>query len=364
LVCRGFRQLIINKYLVREVAVPFVAVGAILTAIFTTYSMTRFLDKAADGLLKTSEVLQLTALKSLIAQEVLWPVSLFVALVIALGRLYSDWEMTALRSFGFAEHRILLPILSLAAALAIIVGVFSFAGRPWAYALLYELEAQAEATSELDRIKPGRFYLYDDDTRVVFIEDVPERGERVSGLFIRSRDGDDIQLISAPDGLVKEFATPDSHELTLLDAQVFKSSGQGSDFLGVFGSFRMLVPVAAVEPIGRKPKALNSLTLRGSSSPLDQAEYQWRLSAPVSTMLLALLAVPLGRSRPRQGRFARLTAAVVIYAVYFNLLGIGRTWVEQGATDALWVVSSGFAVFVLALYLPWPRIGKRLGLRL
>ena len=73
---------------------------------FTTYSMTRFLDKAADGLLRTSEVLQLTALKSVIAQEVLWPVSLYVALVIALGRLYSDWEMTALRSFGFAERQI------------------------------------------------------------------------------------------------------------------------------------------------------------------------------------------------------------------------------------------------------------------
>ena len=103
--------------------------------------------------------------------------------------------------------------------------------------------------------------------------------------------------------------------------------------------------------------------LRLSDAPIDQAEYQWRLSTPVSTMLLALLAVPLGRSRPRQGRFARLTGAVVIYAVYFNLLGIGRTWVEQGSIDAMWVVSSGFAVFVVAFYVPWHRVFKSVGIR-
>lgn len=337
--------------------------GGVLTAIFTTYSMTRFLDKAADGLLKTSEVLQLTLLKSLIAQEVLWPVSLFVALVIALGRLYSDWEMTALRSFGFAEYRILLPILSLAAVLAIIVGIFSFAGRPWAYSQLYELEAQAEATSELERIKPGRFYLYDDDARAVFIEEVRASGGGISGLFIRSREGDDIRLISAPKGFVREFATEDSHELTLQDAQVFKKSATGNDFLGLFSSFRMFVPVAAVQPPGYEPKSQSSLVLRASDAPGDLAEYQWRLSTPVSTMLLALLAVPLGRSRPRQGRFARLTGAVVIYAVYFNLLGIGRTWVEQDGGDSMWWISSGFAVFVAAFYLPWHRLFRLLGLR-
>ena len=343
---------------------PFLAVGGVLTAIFTTYSMTRFLDKAADGVLRTSEVLQLTFLKSIIAQEVLWPVSLFVALVIALGRLYSDWEMTALRSFGFAEHRILLPIMSVALLMALVVGAFSFAGRPWAYAQLYELEAQAEATSDLDRIRAGRFYLYDDEDRAVFIESVPARGDTISGLFIRTRRGEDIELIAAPRAVVREFATPDSHELTLADAQLYKQSATGTDFLGVFDSFRMFVPVAVVEPVGYKTKAQSSLVLRRSPDDFDQAEYQWRLSTPVSTMLLALLAVPLGRSRPRQGRFARLTGAVVIYAVYFNLLGIGRTWVEQGGTASLWWVSAGFAVFVAALYVPWFRVLRPLGIRL
>ena len=339
------------------------AVGGVLTAIFTTYSMTRFLDKAADGLLRTSEVLQLTVLKSIIAQEVLIPVSLFVALVIALGRLYSDWEMTALRSFGFAERRILLPIMTVAATLAIVVGLFSTIGRPWAYGQLYRLEVEAEAISDLDRIKPGRFYFYDEDARTVFIQDVVAQGHQVKGLFIRSLDGDDVEIISAPEGTVREFVTDESHELDLRDAQIYRRSETGADFLGIFNRLRILVPIGVVQRVGYKPKSQNSFVLRESDAPVDQAEYQWRLSTPISTVLLALLAVPLARSRPRQGRFARLTMAVIIYAVYFNALGISRTWVEQGTSSSLWWVPLTFAGAIAIAYLPWSRAFQRLGFR-
>lgn len=334
--------------------------GGVLTAIFTTYSMTRFLDKAAEGLLRTSEVLQLTFLKSVIAQEVLIPVSLFVALVIALGRLYSDWEMTALRSFGFAERRILLPIMTVAATLAVVVGLFSMIGRPWAYDQMYRLEVEAEAATDFDRIKPGRFYFYDENARTVFIEDVLADGEQIKGLFIRSFDGEDIEIISAPEGTVREFVTEESHELDLQDAQIYKRSKTGSDFLGIFKQLRILVPIGAVQPVGYKPKAQNSFVLRESDAPADQAEYQWRLSTPVSTVLLALLAVPLARSRPRQGRFARLSLAVVIYAVYFNALGINRTWVEQGTASSLWWVPLTFAGAIAVAYVPWALVIRRL----
>lgn len=353
------KALIINRYLVRELLLPFFAVGGVLTVIFTTYSMTRFLDKAADGLLRVSEVLQLTALKSFIAQEVLLPVSLFVALVIALGRLYSDWEMTALRSFGFAERQVLFPIMSVALGFSLVVAAFSLIGRPWAYEYLYRLEVEAEATSELERIKPGRFYLYDDAARTVFIEELEVEDDEIRGLFVRSMIGDDLEIISAPSGTVREHVSDKNHRVDLRNAQVYRKSAEGTDFLGIFGELRIFVPVAAVQPVGYKPKSQNSFVLRESDAPIDQAEYQWRLSAPVSTILLALLAVLLGRSRPRQGRFARLTVAVIIYAVYFNVLGIGRTWVEQGSAATLWWVPVAFAVVIVLGYVPWARWFRR-----
>jgi lipopolysaccharide export system permease protein len=69
-------------------------------------------------------------------------------------------------------------------------------------------------------------------------------------------------------------------------------------------------------------------------------------------LLLAMAAIPLSRSRPRQGRYAKMLVALVIYAVYFNLLDVSRSWVEQGSSTQIWWVPSLLALLVAALYLP------------
>jgi lipopolysaccharide export system permease protein len=77
------------------------------------------------------------------------------------------------------------------------------------------------------------------------------------------------------------------------------------------------------------------------------------LSTPLSTILLALVGVPLSRSNPRRGKYAKLGVAIVIFAVYYQLFVIARTWVEKGRVDPLigiwWVplLLAGLAVFLL-----------------
>ena len=47
-------------------------------------------------------------------------------------------------------------------------------------------------------------------------------------------------------------------------------------------------------------------------------------------MVLTLMAVPLSRLRPRQGRYARVGFAIVVYLVYANLCLPAKVWVEKG----------------------------------
>ncbi|MEJ2088718.1 MAG: LptF/LptG family permease, partial [Gammaproteobacteria bacterium] len=81
---------------------------------------------------------------------------------------------------------------------------------------------------------------------------------------------------------------------------------------------------------------LHNTELAAIDAPDAQAELQWRESTAVSALLLALLAVPLSRTQPRRGRYSKVMLAVVIYALYYNLLGVARTGVEQQATATLW----------------------------
>ena len=70
--------------------------------------------------------------------------------------------------------------------------------------------------------------------------------------------------------------------------------------------------------------------LARSDRPADVAELQWRLSVPFMCAVLALAAVPLARLRPRQGRYARIGAALLLVFVYLNLIGAGRSMIAGG----------------------------------
>ena len=139
--------MIIDRYLIREVVQPLLAICTALLATFITFSLSRFLVDADAGLLQPIEVAQLTVLKSLISLDVLLPLSLYLAVMTGLGRLYTDSEIYAMRAAGISEIRLLRPIMRLTFTVAIVVALLSGWVRPWAYAQSYVIKARAEASA-------------------------------------------------------------------------------------------------------------------------------------------------------------------------------------------------------------------------
>ena len=91
-----------------------------------------------------------------------------------------------------------------------------------------------------------------------------------------------------------------------------------------------------------------------SLSSADAAELHWRMSAPISAILLSLLAVPLARTGPRQGRYGKLAMGIGVYLVYANMLGATQVGIEQGRIPALlgmWPVH--LVVAAIAAWLLW-----------
>ncbi len=341
--------MIVDRYLLREVATPFVAITFALTTLYVTFSLTRYLTDATEGLLAAGAVFTLTMLRAVIALEMLLPVALYIGLMVALGRFYSDWEITAMRASGISERRIIVPILALATAIGLVIASLSLWARPWAYHELYAFQAEARAFNDLAALEAGRFHYDDKRGRVIFMEDRDGPGT-LSGLFVRTRDGETSQVISARSGAFEAFARPDAHRLDVFDAQVFRMGGE-SNLVGHFDEFTLYLPTAIPESVGFKPKSMSNAALAGSRSPDARAELQWRQSTAVSALLLALLAVPLSRTQPRHGRYSKIMLAVVIYALYYNLLGVARTSVEQQASPSLWWAPGLLLLVVIIAYL-------------
>jgi len=343
---------IIDHYLLREITQPFVAIFFALVVIFITFSLSRFLVAADAGLLQPGEVARLTLLKSLISLDVLLPLSLFLGVMTGLGRLYTDSEIYAMRASGISEASLLRPLMRLALVLAVVVALLSAWARPWAYAQSFAIKAMAEASAETGRIREAQFYDFGRNDKTVFIEHIAPNGRDLDGIFIRSHKDGDLQIITATKGEFEYFFKPMFHRLILTDARILKKVQGGTDVSGQFGSFTMYLAAESPKPPGYKVKSASTNRLRQSSDPVERAEFQWRLSTPVSALLLALAAIPLSRSRPRQGRYAKMLLALGIYAVYFNLLDVSRSWVEQGRSDYIWWVPGLLSLVVAGLYVP------------
>jgi len=354
---------------------PCFLVAAVLLIIFVGYALSRFLTQADAGLLNTGEVVRLTLLKVLIALEVLLPIALFFGLMLGLGTLHHDSEIVAMQASGISESRMVRPVVTLAIPLALAIAALSIYVRPWAYTQTYQILAIAEASSDIDRIKAGQFYLtrktvLNDETvlnsetasqggeeqeRAIFVENI-SADQALARIFIRTRIDSEIQIVSAQTGDFIERPQSQYHILELNNARIFKRVDDGPDLFALIDHFTMNVANEQPEPPAYKVKSIASAQLALSRKPKERAEYQWRLSTPITTLLLALLVVPLSRSRPQQGRFARLLFAFVIYAAYYNLMGVSETWVKQQKLTTIFWVPLFLALVVVLSYTPWHRL--------
>lgn len=347
---------IIDRYLAREMGQNLGLVAGVLVVMFASFSAARFMAEAAAEGLGMAVVFQLVALRTLIALEVLLPIALYLGVVMGLGRMHHDQEMTALRAMGVGEPRVLRPVALLAVPLAIVVGLISLQARPWAYYWNYQLQAESRAELDLARLAPERFQGNADTGRVFYARRIQAGQNRMQGLFLYHRDGDRREILLASQATRQDTKPGQRTRLLLENGNAYHlGTNLDADQLLRFGELTLTLE----EPdtlVGYKRKAASQAALLASEDPADLAELQWRLSRPLSTVLLALLAVPLSRTAPRRGRHARLLAAVLAYAAYYNLGGIARTWVEQGAVGAfpgLWWPHALLAMVLLAML--WPR---------
>src|ERR1700761_2033913 len=183
--------MIISRYLLREIFGPLAIVLTVLAVLFTSYGAAGFLSDAVNGLLPTNMIVQVIGLRTLIALEVLIPISLFFAVIMALGRMYADSEITALFALGLSPARVLGVVLGLSLCMALAVGALSLLVRPWAYSRAHQLASLAAASLNTSNMEAGTFYVGSDGNRTIFLGGGAGPSTPGRGVFVelRNRDG-------------------------------------------------------------------------------------------------------------------------------------------------------------------------------
>lgn len=322
---------LVERYIAREILLPFTVVILILVGLFASFSSARLLAGAVTETLGIVALLQLVLLKTLIALEVLIPIALYISVIIGLGRLNKDQELNVIRSMGISNTRIVLAVLTVAIPVGIISGMLSSYVRPWAYGESYILDAQAEAELNTNRFQVGRFYGSEKTGRVVYVRDKNDIDKLMLDIFNFTRKQDGSEIVFAKQASqVKPTAEEPRPHIQLSDGIVYKLSGTASiDDVIQFENMTYFYDNDFALNYRRKSAATR--TLWESDQLRDIAELQWRISRPLATILLALIAMTFIRTTPRQDKTDRTyLIAALVFAAYYNLAGLAKNWVEQG----------------------------------
>lgn len=354
---------ILGRYLLRETLFSWIGVTGVLLLILLSSRFARFLGEAAEGKLPGGAVFELLGLAVINYLTVLIPVGLLFAIMLALGRLYRDSEMTALMACGGGPARVYRALAWFAGSLALVLLFLSLQVSPWAARQSLQVRQEAEQQADYSYFESGRFKSTADGDRVFYAEQVTDDG-KLRDVFLHAYADRGTVVVRAQSGQQWSDETG-QRILELHDGRRYQGSPGSTEYDVVAFAAHGIVQAPAASPsVARdQPELMSTSELWRAQSRRATAELQWRISVPLMVLVLTLLAVPLARTRPREGRYGRLMAAILVYILYSNLLGVARVWLERGRVPAevgLWWVHLLFiaaGLVLLARQNNWPRRG-------
>jgi len=344
---------IIDRYLIREIGLTLLATVLVLLAMVLSHRLAGYLSKAASGLLARDSIFLLIGLQASYFLVVLVPLAFLLSVMLALGRLYRDHEMTALAACGYGPLAVYRAILLLAVPLAIATAGLSMVLVPLLMDYQFEVLARARKEAEVSMFTPGSFREVLQGRHVIYIGALNQRELR--DVFIQTREPDgDLSVTTGRQG--RQIVGEDGIRHVVLEKgyRYRGVPGQGDYEMVRFERATVRVDTAPPQQEWKHREALPTQELLGSREPNRIAELHMRLNSPIQVLVIALWAPLIARARPREGRYGRIVAAVLIYAINFNLTGVGESWLSQGVIDSavgLWWVHGLFVLFGAGLLL-------------
>jgi lipopolysaccharide export system permease protein len=317
------------------------------------------LNAIAGGRIPSGLLWMLIALKMPHVLNTIIPLSIFVAIIWGLGRLYRDQEMSVMRASGLKWQMMLRPLFSLlmpVAAALLLNGLFL---SPVAASATQQKLLDAFRNAAEWGLQTGTFHVLRGGQLVLYVESVEKDGRTLRNVFIQQIEGDREQIWSAEKGYYWLDKLTGNRYLTLEDGQVTEGGQDTLDFrIMHFSRNDLKLPELENGVNQDAMETRKSMQIMFSDSLEESVEIQWRLAPAIVAIVLGLLAIPMSHSAPKEGRGGRALLGILAYAVYVNVLYMSRNWLLKGdipiALGMWWI-----HVLVLAIALIWLQLQGR-----
>ncbi len=347
--------MVIFRYLSKDILISAAALTLIIFLISLTGRFVSLLADAAAGKYAMDVLFTMIGYRMPGLLQIIFPLGFYIAILLSFGRLYIESEMVVLFACGLSPRQLLLMTLIPAFAVALLVGLFSFWLSPLGEQLNEKLLEEQRNRSEFDSLSAGRFQTLGQN--ITYVDELTMDRKRLDGVFIANDGSEKSHPMVAVAKYGEQVQHPEFGQRYLVLHEGVKYEGQpgSAEFQVIhFANFGQYLP--QVVPSGEYTNeidAKSTLELLSSDELPLRSALQWRLALPIMVFIGTLLAVPLSRTSPRQGRFLKMFPAIILYILYYTFLGSVRGAMDTGRWPifpGLWVVHITFALLALLIF--------------
>lgn len=350
--------MIIFRYLSRDLLITSLAVSSILLTIFLSGKFGDYLDDAAQGKLAVDVLFTIIAYRMPNLLELILPLGFYLAILLAYGRMYIESEMVVLSATGMSQWQLVKITMAPAAIVTLIVAAFSFWLSPLGAQLTEQTLAEQRNRSEFESLQEGRFQAIGQGRIMTYVEKVSDNNKRLERVFVAQQDGQtNSTIVVAETG--EQAYNPDFGQryLVLHSGHRYEGHPGTNEFkITRFEEWgRYLPPTTSEAEFESEADGKTTAQLLAADDLESKAALQWRISMPLMVLIATLLAVPLSKTNPRQGRYLKMLPAILIYIFYLAFLINARGAIAKGDLPVglgMWVVHIPFLIIAL-LMLNW-----------
>ncbi|MDP3759366.1 MAG: LPS export ABC transporter permease LptF [Ramlibacter sp.] len=334
--------MLFHSSLRKELARSFGATLVVLVTIVMTMTLVRTLGQATRGSVNPQEVMMVMGYTVLGYLPTILTLSLFVAIVGTLSRMYRDSEMVIWFAAGRGLSAFLAPLFRFAWPILLVIALLALVVWPWANQQTQELKDRYGKRGDLERVAPGQFQESASGNRVFFLEKDTPDNKSGKNIFISTNERGKETVTSARSGRITTIG--DSQFLVLSNGQrLERSAGNAQLKISEFEEYTSRVGGSELGTRDDAPaKTRSTFELVMDPSRAHLAELAWRLGLALAALNFVVIAITVSSVNPRAGRSGNLVFALFAFVVYYNLLNLGQSWIRGG--------QAGFGGFLLALH--------------
>ena len=333
--------MILYRYLLKDIFSHTVAVSLVFLFVVLSSRSIQYLEQVTRGELSSELVFWVILFRLPEFLELIIPFSFFLALVLVIGRICSDNEMIILEQNGFSNSRLLKLFLSSGLLIAFITGFLSFWVSPFFKENLDKIYQVTNFEDNFNSIQPGKFVILDDRS-VIFAQD--KEDNILSNIFLK---------------LPEQEGTPSRNFLTAKRSYISKENPNLLLFEDGFSFNEDKTNQIEMQFESLSMNFRNDFFRNQDVKQVDltkvkhsSLEKLWQISIPLLCLISVVLALPLSRVKPRQGRYAKILPSIFVFMTYLGLLLLVKGWIEEGSVtfpSSLLLVHAFF--FLLGLFL-------------